>query len=132
MRRKIGAHLPWNWPTYEGDVVHGVSCDGDLEVDATTGWWSIVSGVLWRWKTVAILKASSEEEIYTGFVAHDGTTRLCTVPVPVETVYGMFIGREPVTFFAVIRAEGQWKPVELELVARVRRNDPEYRRFPLY
>jgi len=132
MRRVKKAHLPWYWPKYEGDIVHGISCDGDLEVGATTGWWSIVSGIFWRWKTVVILKPKLSQEIYIGFVAHDGTTLLCKVPVPAKTAFGMLVGHEPATFFAMVLVEDEWQEVELELVATVRRNDPTYKNVPLY
>ncbi len=132
MRFVMRVLSPWNWKKYEGDVVHGISCAGDPKVGPTTGSLSIVSGVLWRWKTVAILRVTSLQEGYVGYVAHDGATFLCMVPVPAGSAFGMLIGHEPVTFFAVARVEGEWQPVELELVARARRDDSAYKDVPLY
>lgn len=126
-----GVLYPWNWKKYEGDVVVGVSCDGDPGVAPTTGRLSWALGVLWRWKTVAILKAKFPEIVYTGFVAY-GDTKVCNVPVPAGSAFAMLIGHEKVTFFAVTLVQGQWQPVELMHVARVRRSDPAYKNVPLY
>ena len=132
MRFVMRVLSPWNWKKYEGDVVRGICCDGDPEVSPTTGYLSIVLGILWKWKTVAILRATSLQESYVGYVAHDGATFLCMVPVPANSAFGMLIGHELVTFFAVARVEGEWQPVELELGARARRDDPAYKNVPLY
>ena len=129
MRRKKRAHLPWYWKKYRENVVYGLPCEGDPQVGAT-GWWNIIPNILWRWKTVAILRAS--EEIYIGFVPQYGITRLCMVPVLAGATFGMLIGREPVVFFAVAWREGKWQPVELQLIARVQREDPQYKEVLLY
>ena len=127
-----GVRFPWNWSKYQREVIHPIACVGDPDVAPTRHWWDIHLGIQSRWKTVAILKAKSSTEIYIGFVAHDGTKRICKVPVPAGTAFGMLIGHEPVSFFAVALVQGQWQPVELELVARVKRNDRQYKRVPLY
>ena len=107
----------------------GVRVEGDKKVPPTR-WWNYHLLLWWGWKTVAVLQVSPEDAkrgYQIGFRASNGEAKIMEQSV-FHRRFRMRIGREDCTFFAL--KDGQEIP--LSLVARVKKNDPQYVDVPLY